>query len=92
MNNQPNAFDAAFAAAGLMARLDDGASMEKMTRVALAACAVAEAEGGDLIYEGDYESLLDRVGQCLRDRNWPMPGVTIEIAVRDVLAGMKGLV
>ena len=92
MNPEPNAFDAAFAAAGLMARLDDGASMEKMTRVALAACAVAEAEGGDLIYEGDYESLLDRVGQCLRDRNWPMPGVRIEIAVRDVLAGMKGLV
>ena len=90
--NEPNAFDAAFAAAGLMARLDDGASMEKMTRVALAACAIAEAEGGDLIYEGDYDSLLDRVGQCLRDGNWPMPGVTIEIAVRDVLAGMKGLV
>ena len=77
MNPEPNAFDAAFAAAGLMARLDDGASMEKMTRVALAACAVAE---------------LDRVGQCLRDRNWPMPGVRIETAVRDVLAGMKGLV
>ena len=90
--NEPNAFDAAFAAAGLMARLDDGASMEKMTRVALAACAVAEAEGGDLIYEGDYDSLLDRVGQCLKDRDWPGPGVTIEIAVRDVLVGMKGLV
>ena len=88
---EPNAFDAAFAAAGLMARLDDGASMEKMTRVALAACAIAEAEGGDLIYEGDYESLLDRVGQCLKDQNWPMPGVRIETAVRDVLAGMKGL-
>ena len=91
MNNEPNAFDAAFAAAGLMARLDDGASMEKMTRVALAACAIAEAEGGDLIYEGDYDSLLDRVGQCLKDRNWPMPGVTMEIAVRDVRLGMEGL-
>ncbi|MCG3776247.1 MAG: hypothetical protein JW395_3100 [Nitrospira sp.] len=90
--NEPNAFDAAFAAAGLMARLDDGASMKKMTRVALAACAIAELEGGDLIYEGDYDSLLDRVGQCLKDRDWPGPGVTIEIAVRDVLAGMKGLV
>ena len=92
MNNEPNAFDAAFAAAGLMARLDGVASMNTMTRVALAACVVAELEGGDLIYEGDYESLLDRVGQCLRDRNWPMPGVRIETAVRDVLAGMKGLV
>lgn len=89
---EPNMFDAAFAAAGLMARLDGEASMNTMTRVALAACAVAELERGDLIYEGDYDSLLDRVGQCLRDRNWPMPGVRIETAVRDVLAGMKGLV
>ena len=91
MNNEPNAFDAAFAAAGLMARLDGEASMNTMTRVALAACAVAELEGGDLIYEGDYDSLLDRVGQCLRDQSWPGSGVRIETAVRDVLAGMKGL-
>ena len=89
--NEPNAFDAAFAAAGLMARLDGEASMNTMTRVALAACAVAELEGGDLIYEGDYDSLLDRVGQCLRDRNWPMPGVRIETAVREVLVGMKAI-
>ena len=89
--NEPNAFDAAFAAAGLMARLDGDASMNTMTRVALAACAVAEAEGGDLIYEGDYESLLDRVGQCLRDRNWPGHGIQIETAVREVLVGMKAI-
>lgn len=87
--NEPNAFDAAFAAAGLMARLDDGASMEKMTRVALAACAIAEAEGGDLIYEGQYDLLLDHVGLCLRDRNWPGIGIRIETAVREVLIGMK---
>jgi hypothetical protein len=91
MKSQPNAYDAAYAAAGLMDRLDDGASMEKMTRVALAACAIAEQEGGDLIHEGDYDSLLDRVGQCLKDRNWPMPGVPMEIAVRDVRLGMEGL-
>lgn len=92
MNPEPNAFSAAFAASGLMDRVNDGATGHTMTRVARAACAVAELEGGDLIYEGDYDFLLDRVGQCLRDRNWPMPGVTIETAVRAVLAGMKGLV
>ena len=89
--NQPNAFDAAFAAAGLMARLDGEASMNTMTRVALAACAVAEAEGGDLIYEGEYDFLLDHVGLCLRDRNWPGHGIQIETAVREVLVGMKAI-
>jgi hypothetical protein len=90
MKSQPNAYDAAFAAAGLMARLDGEASMNTMTRVALAVCAVAEAEGGDLIHEGDYDSLLDRVGQCLREPSWPQPGIRMGAAVREVLAGMEG--
>ena len=91
MKTEPNAYDAAFAAAMLGARMEN-ATLNTMTRVSLAAMAIAELEAEDAIPEGDYESLLDRVGQCLRDRNWPMPGVRIEIAVRDVLVGMKGLV
>ena len=92
MNPEPNAFDAAFAAAGLMDRVNDGATGHTMTRVAVAACTIAELEAEAAIPEGEYDFLLDHVGLCLRDRNWPMPGVRIETAVRDVLAGMKGLV
>jgi hypothetical protein len=92
MNPEPNAFDAAFAAAGLMDRVNDGATGHTMTRVAVAACTIAELEAEAAIPEGEYDFLLDHVGLCLRDRNWPGPGVRIETAVRDVLAGMKGLV
>ncbi len=63
--------------------------MEHISRVAAAACAVAELEGGDLIPEGEYSFLLDHVGLCLRDRNWPGIGIRIETAVREVLIAMK---
>ena len=85
----PNAFDAAFAAAGLGNRIQC-ASVNTLTRISLAAMEVAQLEAEDAIPEGDYESLLDRVGQCLREPSWPQPGIRIGLAVRDVLAGMEG--
>lgn len=91
MKPQPNAYDAAFAAASLGNRMEN-ATLNTLTRVSLAALAVAELEAEDAIPEGDYESLLDRVAECLRNERWPMPGVKIGVAVRDVLAGMEGQV
>lgn len=90
MNHGPNAYDAAFAAAMLGARMEN-ATLNTLTRVSLAALAIAELEDEGAIPEGDYESLLDRVAQCLRDPSWPQPGIRIGLAVRDVLArGMEG--
>ena len=88
MNNKPNAYDAAFAAAMLGTRMEN-ATLVTMTRVSLAALAIAELEVEDVIPEGDYESLVDRVGQCLREPSWPQPGIRIGAAVREVLAGME---
>lgn len=73
----------------LGARMEN-ASLDTLTRVALAALAIAELEAEGAIPEGDYESLLDRVGQCLREPSWPQPGMRIGLAVRDVLALMEG--
>lgn len=89
MKQEPNAYDAAFAAAMLGARMEN-ATLNTMTRVSLAALAIAELEAEGAIPEGDYESLLDRVGQCLREPRWPQPGMRIGLAVRDVLALMEG--
>ena len=91
MKDKPNAFDSAFAAAGLMDRVNDGATLHTMTRVALAACTIAELEAEAAIPEGEYDFLLDHVGLCLRDRNWPGIGIRIETAVREVLIGMKAI-
>jgi hypothetical protein len=84
----PNAFDAAFAAAMLGNRIEN-ATLNTLTRVSIAALAIAELEAEDAIPEGDYESLLDRVGQCLREPSWPQPGIRMGAAVREVLAGME---
>lgn len=85
----PNAYDAAFAAAGLGNRIQC-ASVNTLTRISLAACAVAELEAEDAIPEGDYEWLIDRLAERLSDPRWPAPGIRIGLAVRDVLAGMEG--
>lgn len=89
MKPEPNAYDAAFAAASLGNRMEN-ATLNTLTRVSIAALAVAELEAEDAIPEGDYESLLDRVAQCLKNERWPAAGVKIGPAVRDVLAGMEG--
>jgi hypothetical protein len=54
MKTEPNAYDAAFAAAMLGARMEN-ATLNTMTRVSLAAMAIAELEAEDAIPEGDYE-------------------------------------
>ena len=85
----PNAYDAAFAAAGLGNRIQC-ASMNTLTRISLAAMEVAQLEAEDQIPEGDYEWLIDRLAERLSDPRWPAPGIRIGLAVRDVLAGMEG--
>lgn len=85
----PNAFDAAFAAAGLGNRIQC-ASVNTLTRISLAAMEVAQLEAEDQIPEGDYEWLIDRLAERLSDPRWPKPGVKIGAAVREVLAGMEG--
>lgn len=85
----PNAYDAAFAAAGLGNRIQC-ASVNTLTRISLAAMEVAQLEAEDAIPEGDYEWLIDRLAERLSDPLWPAPGIRIGLAVRDVLAGMEG--
>jgi len=87
MKSEPNAYDAAFAAAMIGHRMPD-ARMGTMTRAALAGCAVAELEAERLIPEGDYEPLLDRVAERLKDSDWPGAGVTVSQGVRIVMEGM----
>ncbi len=89
MKTEPNSYDAAFAAAGLSQRMDD-ARLNTMTRVAIAACAVAAVEAEDLIQDGDYEILLDLIALNLRNPKWPGPGVQIEAAVREILGQLGG--
>lgn len=89
MKTEPNSYDVAFAAASLSQRMSD-AKLSTMTRVALAACAVAAVEAEGLIQEGDYEILLDLVGLNLRNPAWPGPGVQIETAVREILEQVGG--
>lgn len=85
----PNAYDAAFAAAGLGNRIQC-ASVNTLTRISLAAMEVAQLEAEDAIPEGDYEWLIDRLAERLREPSWPQPGIRIGLAVREVLAGMEG--
>jgi len=87
MKTEPNAYDAAFAAAMIGHRMPD-ARMGTITRAALAGCAIAELEAERLIPEGDYEPLLDRIAWLLRESDWPGAGVTVSQGVRTVLAGM----
>ena len=89
MKTEPNAYDAAFAAAGLSQRMDD-AKLNTLTRVSIAACAVAAVETDGLIQEGDYEILLDLIALNLRNPAWPGPGVQIETAVRGILGQLGG--
>jgi len=84
----PNAYDAAFAAAGLGNRIQS-ASLNTLTRISLAAMEVAQLEADNQIPEGDYEWLIDRLAERLSDPRWPTPGVKISAAVRAVLANMK---
>lgn len=88
MSIEPSAYDAAFAAAGLANRVE-GAGMNTMTRISLAALTVAELEFENAIPEGCYDDLLDLVGRRLSDPRWPIPGIKISAAVRAVLANMK---
>lgn len=88
MSTGPNAYDAAFAAAGLANRVE-GASVNTMTRISLAALTVAELEAENAIPEGCYDDLLDLVGKRLSDSRWPVPGIKISAAVRAVLVNMK---
>jgi hypothetical protein len=83
-------YDAAFAAAGLANRVE-GASVNTMTRISLAALTVAELEAENAIPEGCYDDLLDLVGKRLSDSRWPAPGIRISAAVRAVLVIMKGV-
>lgn len=85
----PNAYDAAFAAAGLGNRIQS-ASLNTLTRISLVAMEVAQLEADGQIPEGDYEWLIDRLSERLSDPRWPQPGIRIGLAVRDVLAGMEG--
>lgn len=89
MKREPSAFDAAFAAAMLGNRIEN-ATLNTLTRVSIAALAIAELEAEDAIPEGDYEWLIDRLAERLSDPRWPAPGIRIGLAVRDVLAGMEG--
>lgn len=88
MKSEPNTYDAAFAAAMLGHRMEN-ATLNTMTRVALAALAIAELDAEEAIPEGCYEELLDRVAERLRDQRWPSRGVLVSAAVRDVLAVME---
>lgn len=88
MKSEPNAYNAAFAAAGLSQRMDD-ARLNTLTRVSIAACAVAAVEAENLIEEGDYEILLDLIALNLRNPNWPGPGALIEPAVREILKQLE---
>jgi len=85
----PNAYDAAFAAAGLGNRIQC-ASVNTLTRISLASMEVAQLEAEEAIPEGDYEWLIERLAERLSDPRWPKPGIRIGLAVRDVLAGMEG--
>jgi hypothetical protein len=87
MKTEPNCYDAAFAAAMIGHRMPD-CKLNTITRAALAGCAIAEVEAERLIPEGDYEPLLDRVAERLKDSDWPGAGVTVSQGVRNVLAGM----
>ena len=87
MKHEPNAYDAAFAAAMIGHRMPD-CKLNAITRAALAGCAVAELEAEALIPEGGYEPLLDRVAERLKDSGWPGAGVTVSQGVRNLLAGM----
>jgi hypothetical protein len=89
MNNEPNAFDAAFAAAMIGHRMPN-CQMNMMTRAALAGCAISELEAEGMIPEGYYEPLLDRIALLIRERDWPGAGVQVSKRVRIVLAGMGG--
>ena len=89
MKTEPNAYDSAFAAAGLSHRMND-ARLNTLTRVAIAACAVAAVESEGLIPEGDYEILLDLIASNLWDPAWPGPGVQIEAAVREITGQLGG--
>ncbi len=89
MKPQPNAYDAAFAAAGLGNRIGS-ATLNTLTRISIVALVVAELEAEDAIPEGSYEPLLDWLAERLKDERWPMPGVKMGPAVRAVLAGMEG--
>ena len=84
----PNAYDAAFAAAGLGNRIQS-ASLNTLTRISLVAMEVAQLEADGQIPEGDYEWLIDRLSERLSDPRWPIPGIRISAAVRAVLANMK---
>ena len=88
MKNEPNAYDAAFAAAMIGHRMPE-CRINTMTRAALAGCAIAELEAEDLIPEGGYEPLLDRIAWLLRESDWPGAGVTVSQGIRTVLAGME---
>jgi hypothetical protein len=89
VNNEPNAFDAAFAAAMIGHRIPN-CQMNTMTRAALAGCAIAELEAEGMIPEGSYEPLLDRIAWLIRERDWPGAGVQVSKGVRIVLTGMGG--
>jgi hypothetical protein len=89
MKSQPNAYDAAFAAAMIGHRMPD-ARIETMTRAALAGCAISELEAEGMIPEGYYEPLLDRIAWLIRERDWPGAGVHVSKGARIVLAGMGG--
>jgi hypothetical protein len=87
MKTEPNAYDAAFAAAMIGHRMPD-CKMNTITRAALAGCAIAELEAEAAIPEGCYEPLLDRVAERLQQVDWPGAGVTVSQGVRTVLTGM----
>ena len=84
----PNAFDAAFAAAGLGNRIQS-ATLNTLTRISLASMEVAQLEAEEAIPEGDYEWLIERLAERLSDPRWPKPGIRMGAAVREVLAGME---
>ena len=84
----PNAFDVAFAAAGLGNRIQS-ATLNTLTRISLASMEVAQLEAEEAIPEGDYEWLIERLAERLSDPRWPKPGIWMGAAVREVLAGME---
>lgn len=86
MKTEPNSYDAAFAAAGLSQRMSD-ARLNTLTRVSLAACAVAEVEAEGLIPEGCYEEFLDKIAEGIRNPEWPAAPrpTTLSVAVRGIL-------
>ncbi len=86
MKNEPNAYDAAYAAAALMDRINDGCSNYTVTRVTEAALAIAEVEAEGIIPEGCYDDLLDLVALQMRNRYWPGPGGLASLGVRGVFS------